>query len=198
MTQAVSDVAFELLGACVHSLRFAFGAPLRYPHAPVLPDEGSLPPALFRRIQVASPPPPRAGLPWHTGMTCAGEPFRPDDQLDDLSKVQCDEGVASLDTAEPETIVLDEWFRIERNRRPMEFPGRDEGKWLSSTRYWSPIRPGRTSETLDVDYYGEYRFHWTRAPQEPWVALSFEGFFPPERDSADVIIPIGECDESCR
>jgi hypothetical protein len=37
---------------------------------------------------------------------------------------------------------------------------------------------------------------WKRVPSD-WIAVSFEAFWPPERYSADLIVPLGECDESC-
>src|SRR3954471_10571307 len=93
----VSDAAFELLGACVHSLRFGFGGPLDYPYAPARLATENPPPALFRRLVAASPPPSRAGAPWQTGMTLDGRLFDPSDRSAELDKVRYDEGTASLD-----------------------------------------------------------------------------------------------------
>ena len=197
MGQPVSDAAFELLGACVHSLRFAFGAPLDYPYAPAPLAGENPPPALFRRLQVSSPPPGRDGTAWQTGMTLDGKPFHPDDLSGRLAEVQHDEGLASLDLADPEKIVLDRWFSVPRERHPMSFPGPDRGRYLLSIGYWSPVPASGESVTRDVEYYGSYRMDWVRRPAEDWVALSFDAFWPPERDSADLIIPLGECDELC-
>jgi hypothetical protein len=201
MTQATSDAAFELKGACVHSLRFAFGAPLDYPYAPLLTDGATEPSAFFRRVQAASPPPRRAGAPWYAGMTLGGEPFQPDVVLgaDRLAAVQHQADIPSLDAAEPETIVLDEWIAIERSeeRRSMSFPGPDRGHFLLSIGYWNPIPEGKESIDKDVKYYGEYRLTWNRVPEGRWVAVSFDAFWPPERDSGDLIIPIGDCDAEC-
>ncbi|MBL7255460.1 hypothetical protein [Paractinoplanes lichenicola] len=201
MGMGTSDAVFELTGACVHSLRFAFGAPIGYPYAPLLPEGSDQPEALFRRVQAASPPPRRNGEPWYAGMTLAGEPFRPDvvTGADRLAAVEHEEGVPSLDAAEPETIVLDEWIRVGQPDEPktIAFPGADRGQFLLSIGYWSPIPEGEKSTEKEVRYYGEYRMDWSRVPEGRWVAVSFDAFWPPERDSADMIIPIGACDSSC-
>src|SRR3954451_13297616 len=59
MGQPVSDAAVEILGVCRHSLRSSFGAPPDYPYTAARPADDNPPPALFRRVQVSSPPPPR-------------------------------------------------------------------------------------------------------------------------------------------
>jgi hypothetical protein len=198
MGEGVSDAAFELVGVCVHSLRFAFGAPLNYPHAPARLAKKNPPPALFRRLQAASPPPDRDGEPWHTGMTLAGEPFDPDRPTDRLAEVKCDEGAASLDLPDPEKIVLDRWFSVPRRQETMALPGPDHGRYLLSIHYWAPPIPPLQDRAEElVEYYGEYRMDWDRPPVSAWVAVSFDAFWPPERDSADLIIPIRECDELC-
>ncbi len=201
MSVFTSDAVFELTGACVHTLRFSSGAPGGYPQGVPLSDEGGGPPALFRRIQVASPPPARGGEPWYTGMTLAGGPFRPDvvPGGDELADVGHETGIPSLGAAEPRTVVLDEWIRMERldEPRPVTFPGDDRGHYVLSIDYWSPIADGETSAERALRYYGEYRLGWSRVPEGAWVAISFDAFWPPERDSADLIIPLGACDSEC-
>jgi hypothetical protein len=162
MSQGVSDAVFELHGACVHSLRFSFGAPLDYPYARAQVSDDNPPPALFRRLQAVSPPPARKGAPWQTGMTLAGRPLDPAGPRDRLADARHQDGVAHLDVPKPETVVLDWWFDVPHNRRTVEFPG-----------------------------------DWGTKPQSDWVAVSFDAFWPAERDSADVIIPLGDCDEHC-
>ncbi|MFF5083159.1 hypothetical protein ACFY36_39460 [Actinoplanes sp. NPDC000266] len=196
MSQPLSDVAFELLGACVHSLRFAFGSPLDYPYAPPIA-ESNPPSALYRRVLAASPPPKREGAAWHTGLSLDGKPFQPDAFSDRLAEVVPDEGVPSLDVPEPETVVLDQMITVSRTPGTMSFPGRDHGKYVLSTRYWSP-QVDTAEVSKDVDYYGEFRLNWNRPPAGPWVAVSLDGFWPAERDSADVVIPLGACDSSCK
>src|SRR5690349_4688277 len=104
MTVWTSDATFQLIGACVHSLRFAFGAPVGYPQGVPLTDEAGGPPALFRRIQVASPPPTRAGEPWQTGMTLAKQPFDPETGAGKLADVTCEEGIPALDAPDLATV----------------------------------------------------------------------------------------------
>lgn len=197
MTVGASDAVFALSGACVHSLRFAFGAPLDYPFALPLTDEQGRPPALFRRIQAVSPPPTRGGEPWPTGMKLAGQPFEPEAGADKLAEVVCDEGIPSLDAPDPATVVLDEWFRVEKQETIVDFPGEDHGSCALSIRYWNPIPKGHATARKTVAYYDTYEMKWI-SPVEvgDWVAVSFDAFGPPERDSADVIIPIRRCD--CR
>jgi len=200
MGQGLSDAVFELNGACVHSLRFAFGAPLGYPDAPTQPEQGdNPPPALFHRIVAATPPPTRRGEPWYTGMRLAGEPFLPETGAAKLAEVTCDEGIPSLDAPEPGTVVLDENFRVGKRSKIVDFPGQDHGRFMISIRYWSPIPDGHSTAQATVAYYDDsYRMAWTDpVTVGDWVAVSFAGFRPPERDSADVLVQIGECDESC-
>jgi hypothetical protein len=194
-----SDAAFELTGACVHSLRFAFGAPVGYPYGVRLSDEQGGPPALFRRIQAASPPPTRGGDPWQTGMTLAGQPFDPETGAGKLADVSCEEGIPSLDAAEPGTVVLDEWFRVGRQEKQLDVPGSDQGRCALSIKYWNPIPEGQTSTSKTVAYYtDDLTMSWNRdMTVGQWVAISFDAFFPPERDSADLILQIGECDGRC-
>ncbi|MGK5684262.1 hypothetical protein [Actinoplanes sp. URMC 104] len=203
MNQATSDVAFQLFDACVHCLRFGFGAPLKYPYAMPLAGPGNNPaPALFRRIQAVSPPPDRDGERWYARMRVGQEPFVPGAVPVDLSKVDCDEGIPSLDPATPEDIVLDRWFRVPRQedpqKNPVSFPGEDQGRYLTSIKYWSPPIPeGEDGVDVAVDYYDVFTMEWTRRPRKgDWVAVSFDAFDPLERDSADLIIPIGECNHS--
>src|SRR5687768_17033227 len=106
MGQPSRDAVFELHGACVHSLRFSFYAPLDYPYAPAKVADENPPPVLFRRLQAVSPPPTRKGAAWHTGMTLDGKPFDPAGSRDRLVHVKHREGVDSLDAPEPENVVL--------------------------------------------------------------------------------------------
>ncbi|GID29266.1 hypothetical protein C8E87_1045 [Paractinoplanes brasiliensis] len=198
MSVISSDGVFELTGACVHSLRFSFGAPIGYPQGVPVTEEAGGPPAFFRRIQVVSPPPTRAGKSWYSGMTLFDEPFRPDVPTggDQLEAVEHDEGNPSLDTPDPASVVLDEWIRMDRldEPRPVEALGENHGKYLLSIDYWNP---GADGVKRFVRYYGEYRKDWTRVPEGRWVALTFDAFYPPERDSADILIPLGSCDSLC-
>jgi hypothetical protein len=197
MGQPVSDAVFELHGACVHSLRFSFCAPLDYPYAPAQLTDDNPPPALFRRMQAVSPPSARKGAPWQTGMTLDGKPFDPTGPLDRLAEVQNPDGADSLDMPEPENVVLDWLFDVPRNRQTVAFPGDDEGRYLLSIPYWNPVPASGETVTKDVEYFATHRVDWGKKPQSNWVAVSFDAFWPAERDSADVIIPLGDCDKLC-
>jgi len=200
MSVGTSDAAFELVGACVHSLRFVFGGPIGYPYASPLPgDRDGAPEALFRRIQVVSPPPTRAGEPWQTGMKLAQQPFDPDTGAGKLADVTCEEGIPSLDAADPGTVVLDEWFRVGRREAQVDFPGEDQGRYVLSIRYWSPIPEGQARTRKTVAYYNDdLTMEWSRdVSVGDWIAISFDAFFPPERDSADLILQITDCDGRC-
>ncbi|WP_250030765.1 hypothetical protein [Paractinoplanes maris] len=199
MAVGTSDATFQLIGACVHSLRFAFGAPIGYPYATPLPSEDNdRPPALFRRIQVVSPPPTRGGAKWQTGMKLAEQPFDPETGAGKLADVTCEEGVPSLDVPEAGSIVLDEWFRIEQRQAEVDFPGKDHGRYALSIKYWNPIPDGETSTKKPVAYYNDkVTLEWHRdVTVGDWIAVSFDAFYPPERDSADLLMQIAECD--CR
>ncbi|MET0419869.1 MAG: hypothetical protein ABW022_27955 [Actinoplanes sp.] len=177
-------------------MRFTFGAPLGYPYAPAILTDDNPPPALFRRVQAASPPPTRDGAPWHEGMTVDDKPYDPSQRFG-LANVEPDEGASSLDLPEPDTIVLDQMFTMEHEPRTMEFPGSDRDHFISSIRYWTPDKLAGRPETRRVEYAGTYRMNWTQRPTDDWVALSFDAFTPKERDSAELIIPLGDCDELC-
>ncbi|MBU2666108.1 hypothetical protein KOI35_21570 [Actinoplanes bogorensis] len=198
MSVGLSDAVFTLTSACVHSLRFSFGAPLGYPYGvPLSEDAGQK--ALFKRIQAASPPPTRGGQSWPTGMKLAGQPFQPESGVAKLAEVVCEEGIPSLDEADPGSIVLDEWFRIGRREETVKFPGDDQGRYTLSIKYWSPIPDGQASWERTVSFFDDiYCMTWKRElVVGEWVAISFDAFWPAERDSADVLIPIAECDEHC-
>ena len=191
MGQPVSDAAVEILGACRHSLRFAFGAPVGYPYAAARVAQDNPPPALFRRVQVAEPPPDREGQPWQRGLWINNEPFDPDDPPEQLREVRPQEGAIALDRPKPENIVLDWWFSVPRRKQTMTFPGADRDFTVLSVPYWNDLTTAR------VDYFATHRLDFTREPEGDWIAISFDAFWPPERDSADVIALLGKCDALC-
>ena len=164
MSVPTRDAAFELHGACVHSLRFSFYAPLDYPYAPAKVVEDNPPPALFRRVQAVSPPPARKGKPWHTGMTLDGKPFDPAGTRDRLDEVTFDQGVPGLDEPEPENVVLDWYFDVPRNQRTVAFPGDDKGAYRRWFRSWTPATtPGHPS-TKNVTYNVTHHAGWVKRP----------------------------------
>jgi hypothetical protein len=198
MSQPVSDAAVELLGACRHSVRFSFGAPLGYPYAAARLSRNNPPPALFRRVQVASPPPGRQGAHWKTGLETDSGPFDPDTFTGPLSEVRAREDAISLDPPEPETIVLDWWFSVPQVRQTMTFPGSDGDLGFLSVPYWNPVPPSGETVTKRVEYFATHRLAWAKnAPESTWIAVSFDAFWPPERDSADLIARLSGCDALC-
>ncbi|WP_143232627.1 hypothetical protein [Actinoplanes regularis] len=154
-------------------------------------------PALFRRVQVVSPPPSRAGESWQTGLTLDEKPFQPGVVPSRLAEVKVEEGAPALDLPDPQSIVLDRWISVPRQAGTVEFPGPDVGQYLLSVQYWNPVGPGEKSVTKKVEYHGTYRIDFDGPPASDWIAVSFDAFWPPERDSADVLIPLGDCDENC-
>lgn len=197
MGQPISDAAVELLGVCRHALRFAFGAPLDYPYAAARLAKDNPPPALFRRVQAASPPPTRDGVPWEAGLVTSSGPFDPQKPPAQLRDVRAQEGAVALDVPDPETIVLDWWFSVPRARETMTFPGSDRDRCFLSVRYWSPPRPYADTATKQVEYFATHRLPWAKPPRDSWIAVSFDAFWPAERDSADLIAPLGGCDAFC-
>jgi hypothetical protein len=194
---AVSDAAFELAGACMHSIRFVFAAQIAYPYAGASLVEDNPPESLFRRVQAASPPPSRAGKPWQTGLTLNGAPFDPANARDHLNNVKLVTGIDNLDAPNSDTIILDHWFEIPRAVRRVEWSWDEPRPYLLSCPYWQPISgPGDTA-SQDVDYSAVLRLNWLKPPASTWVAVSFDAFWPAERDSADVLIPLSTCDSFC-
>jgi hypothetical protein len=197
MNQPLSDAAVELLGACRHSLRFAFGTPIGYPYAVARPARTNPPPALFRRVQVAAPPPRRDGSRWETGLRVGQEPFHSYRLSEPWPDVHAQEGAIALGTPDPDSVVLDWWFSVPRVRETMAFPGKDRVFCFLSVPYWNPVQAPGTTVTAQVDYFAIRRLNFTREPRGDWIAISFDAFWPPERDSADLIARLGECDALC-
>jgi hypothetical protein len=195
MGSAISDAAVEILGACRHSVRFAFGAPVGYPYAAGTFPRDNPPPALFRRVQVAWPPPQRQGQPWQTGLRTASGPFDPDDPPEQLRDVWAQEGALALGRPEPDSIVLDWYFSVPRTRQTMTFPGADQDSTVLSVPYWNG------PDTAHVEYFVTRRLEFPEELSDEkrgkWIAISFDAFWPPERDSADLIARLGECDALC-
>ncbi|WP_436532442.1 hypothetical protein [Actinoplanes sp. HUAS TT8] len=178
-------------------MRFSFGGPVDYPYAPAKVS-AEQPPALFRRMQAVSPPPSRRdGTPWQAGMTLDGKPFDPAGPRNRLAEVEHAEDVDGLGAPEPETVVLDWMFDVPRERQTVAMPGEDAGRFLLSVPYWQPASDSGKTVSKTVEYFGTHRVEWAQRPRSEWVAVSFDGFWPAERDSADMIIPLGDCDDRC-
>jgi hypothetical protein len=73
----------------------------------------------------------------------------------------------------------------------MSFPGPDRDFTMLSVPYW------KGPDRADVDYFVIRRLDFTKERHGEWIAISFDAFWPPERDSADVIARLGECDALC-
>src|SRR4051812_42336317 len=192
-SQPISDAVVEIRGLCRHSLRFAFSTPIGLPYAAARLPQKNPPPALFRRVQVAAPPPRRDGAPWETGLVVGEEAFAPD--AVSRPTVEAQEGAVSLDQPDPDGIVLDWWFRVPRlaESKEITLPGDGGPFCFLSVPYWHP----ESGQPVTIDYFTEKRLPFRSAPRGEWIAISFDAFWPPERDSADVIARLGECDSLC-
>jgi hypothetical protein len=129
-------------------------------------------------------------------MTDSG-PFDPDNPPAQLREVRVQEGTCALGLPEPEDIVLDWWFSVPRATGTMSFPGSDQDRCFRSVPYWSPVSSPGDAETKQVEYFATHRLTWSKPPKDDWVAVSFDAFWPCERDSADLIVRLGSCDEDC-
>jgi hypothetical protein len=203
--QAVSDAVLDVKRVCRHGVRFRYGAQLDLPAysrlRPVLGGKKSLP-TLYRLIQAASPPPnrpdkPLDNRPWEYGFLVNNkEPFDPNGGNWTPEQVSAQAGIPSLGQPEPETIVLNKWFTLPAvPDRPFPMPLR-KGPQLgfASVRYLQ-----LEGDKVGVNYLGEYTCDWDRPlVAGNWVAISFDRFWPQERDSVDYIVQIRECtDETC-
>jgi hypothetical protein len=200
MPHAGSDAVFDFLRVCSHGAWFKFGVrvPASAQEAPP-----NRPHALYVRIQVASPPPSRVDkLPWEFGIrvndgTEAGQPLEVevgDDswKRDGVFQVK---GIPSLDQPSPDDIVLDRWLTVPDNPTTFEFNGQVDHLGFLSASYPQPELDDSGVARVPVDYYREYDIPWLRdLPVNNWVAISFDRFWPPERESVEYIAQIGNCE----
>ena len=202
MSHAGSDAVFDFLRVCRHDVLFVFG---------VRPPTGAKgappkrPRALYSRIQVASPPPGRVDrLPWEYGIrihdgTEDGRPFQAagDDGWRRQGVFQV-KGIPALDQPAPDTIVVDSWLRVpsaEGDPTTLTFTGEMDQRGFLSASYPQPGLGDGGEARVPVDYYLEQRIEWPR-PLEPgsWLAISFDRFWPPERESVEYLAQVGDCD----
>lgn len=200
MPHAGSDAVFDFLRVCSHGFRFKFGvrAPASTQDAP--PNRSH---ALHVRIQAASPPPSRVDkLPWEFGIrvndgTEAGQPLQVavgDDSWKQHGVFQV-KGIPSLDQPAPGDIVLDRWLTVPGHRTTLEFNGNVDHLGFLSASYPQPELDERGVAQVPVDYYRQDDIPWLRdLPVNSWVAISFDRFWPPERESVEYIAQIGNCD----
>jgi hypothetical protein len=196
MSHAGGDAIFDFLQICSHRVKLIFGiTPPSDPQA----SPGNRLPAVYRRIQAASPPPRRVdGRPWEFGILLNDgqelEPSSPSAGWRNQS-VRFVEDIASLDQPERHTIVLDKWLRVPDNPINLPFTGEVDPLGFLSASYPQPDIGTSSVTHVLVDYNAEYDLPWsTRLEPDRWVACSFDRFWPPERESVEYI---GQVQKDC-
>jgi hypothetical protein len=201
MPQAGSEAIFDFLQICRHGVKFTFGV---RPN-PQAPPGNRLLPAIYRRIQAASPPPDRADKrPWEFGIlvhndTENGQPFRSEDGDENWKRrgVFFVEDIASLDQPDPDAIVLDRWLAVPARPSTWPFTRDIDQRGFRSASYPQPEIGDEGVTQVPVDYSAEYDLPWSKPlpPDSRWVAFSFDRFWPPERESVEYIAQVWEdCD----
>jgi hypothetical protein len=198
-SHAGGDAVFRFLRICRHGLRFELGI-LPPPEKPA--DFGDGLTALYRRVQVASPPPTRAdGREWEFGIFIPGgmggdQPLPPDggDGSWKEALVYSAEDIASLGQPDPDTIVLDAWLTVPADVRTLEFDNEPDHLGFLSAPYPQPEFQGGKAQ-VRVQYFDGYDIDWSHPGRlNNWVAISFDRFWPPERESVEFI---GQVQERC-
>jgi hypothetical protein len=198
MSHAGSDAVFDFLQVCRDGIQLELGvrAPIHSQDAP----EKRLR-AIYRRVQAASPPPARDGRPWELGIrvkdgTEDGQPLRVADGDDSWKRegVFHLEGIPSLDQPTPNTIVLDRWMAVpavQAHPTTFAFTNEVDQRGFLSVSYPQPQIGDDGVTPVGVAYFEQYTLYWARQlPPGAWVAISFDRFWPPERDSADYIAQV--------
>ena len=204
MPHAGSDAVFDFLRICAHDVLFVFG--VRPPAA----SQGARPErlrALYTRIQVASPPPSRVdNLPWEFGIRVndpveeEGRPLDPaaaDASWKEQGVFQV-KGVPSLDQPDPGDILVDTWLTVcaaKDDPTTVRFTKETDSRGFLSGWYPQPELDKGGEALVPVHYYGKYHLRWPNTlPRSSWLAISFDRFWPPERESVEYIAQVGECD----
>ena len=194
MSHAGGDAIFDFLQICRHGVKLVFAV---RPPADPKATAGNRLPAIYRRIQAATPPPERADhRPWASGILVAngpegGRPLRPEDGDEGWKNrgVGFVEDITSLGLPDPATIVLDQWLTVPAN--PITWPFTDEidPRGFLSASYPQPVTGAGGVAHVPVDYCEEYELAWSRPlpADSRWVAFSFDRFWPPERESVEYI-----------
>jgi hypothetical protein len=197
--QAGGDAIFDFLQICRHGVKFMLGVlPPTDPQAA----PGTRLPAIYRRIQAASPPPDRADKrPWEFGIlvhngTENGQPFRSEDGDDSWKRrgVFFVQDIASLDQPEPGSIVLDRWLAVPARPITLPFTRDIDQRGFRSASYPQPETGNEGVTQVPVDYCAAYDLAWFKPlpPDSRWVAFSFDRFWPPERESIEYIAQVQE------
>jgi hypothetical protein len=203
MPHAGSDAVFDFLRVCRHDVLFVFGV-----RPPTLPQ--GVPPkrlrALYARIQVASPPPSRVDkLPWDYGIrvndgTEDGQPFQvaAGDNTWKQHGVFQVKGIPSLDQPAPDTILVDKWLKVaeaQDNPTTLTFTDKIDPRGFLSASYPQPELGDSGEAQVPVDYYVEDSLEWPHLLSPgSWLAISFDRFWPPERESVEYLAQVGDCD----
>jgi hypothetical protein len=204
---AGGDVVMDFVQALPGGLQYQLGIDFRVPDRPP-PSPDSLLPARYLRIQVASPPPDRVdGSPWYKGLRVYDDDdgddreFDPDADGKKQSNVFPLEGISPFGQPPSETIMFDRWVRVaavqptEALTTAFTLIGPDTPKILSnqflSVPYPRPTIDGVELKVAGVNYYTEGVLDFT-SDVGPWIALSFDGFGPPDRASTDYVVAVAE------
>jgi hypothetical protein len=199
MSQAGSNAIFDFLQICPHGVKLIFGV-ITPPNPQAAP--GSRLPAIYRPIQASSPPPARAdGSAWESGILLAdGQPLQassPGDEWRDQG-VRFVEDVASLGQPPPDTIVLDQWLTLPANPVDRPFTNEVDRMGFLSASYPQPVIGAAGETHVQVDYNADFDLRdlrWSKPlEQGSWVAISFDRFWPPERESVEYIARVRDCD----
>jgi hypothetical protein len=205
MSHAVSDAILKPLAICHCRIRFSLGVQFRLVDKPLKdPLE-----ARYLRMQAAPPSKRVDGTEWPCGLkvTAAGGgpdlDFDPDDPGWKHRDVYPLEGISHLGLPEPETLVVDQWLTVlpvpegEKGRSRIALGNvPDEVPHFVSVAYPPPGMGNQAPDEVGFYYFlsdGVVRF--TREAGD-WLAVSLDRFWPPERSSADYILPVSDCPEN--
>jgi hypothetical protein len=201
MSQAGSNAIFDFLQICRHGVKLVFGIiPPTNPQAPA----GSRPPAVYVRIQAASPPPRRAdGSEWTYGMLNDGLALPPSPPPGGWEKPaeRFADDIASLGQPPPDTIKLDQWLTVPADPGKRMFTDEPAPLGFLSARYPQPVLGADGVAYVEVEYNiaTDEPLPWSNPSDPPkpgsWVVFSFDRFWPPERESVEFIGQVqADCD----
>ena len=191
----------DYLQICRDGIRLRLGVRLDTSPDPKNPSK-RMPAALYKRIQVACPPPTREGRAWEFGTRVSdgtedGQPLPPTDDTWKDRGVFTVEGIPSLDQPEPSTIVFDRWLALPSSGiQPKIFTFTEEvdTRGFLSISYPQPHIGEEGAIQVGMDYFAEYMLKWSSLlPPNAYVAISLDRFWPPERESPDYIAQVQDC-----